>query len=220
MHSDFVLFVGTLTTLLAVINPFEAMPVFMKLTAGRDDLACRQVARRSCFYAFLMMLFFLFFGNLIMRLFDVPLSMVRIVGGIILTRIGFELFSPSGSGLISVSDDSSDNSDVAFVPLATPIMFGPGAMATVIGMTSTIKTSPKLFASLLVVTAAMVVCMLVTLFTLRASARILFRIGEKGLDATTRMVGFFVSAMGVGLVFHGIVDALHTYGFVHMVEGG
>ena len=89
------LFIGTFTTLLAVINPLEAMPVFLELLEGKDEPAHRQVALQSCLYATLLMVFFLVFGTLIMRIFGVPLSMVRIVGGIILMRLGFELFAPS-----------------------------------------------------------------------------------------------------------------------------
>ena len=99
MSQELTLFVGMFTTLLAIINPLEALPVFLKLLEGKDEAEHSRVARLSCFYALLLAFFFLFFGNLILWIFGVPLSMVRIVGGIILMRIGFELFSPSSSGL-------------------------------------------------------------------------------------------------------------------------
>ena len=84
------------------------------------------------------MFFFLIFGTLTLKIFEVPLSMVRIVGGIILMRIGFSLFLPDqGSGKSLVSGVSPDHiEDVAFVPLAMPMMFGPGVLATIIGMSS------------------------------------------------------------------------------------
>jgi hypothetical protein len=63
-------------------------------------------------------LFFLIFGTLILRLFGVPLSMVRIVGGIILMKIGFELFSPSPSGGVIPFGGAGQGGNIAFVPLA------------------------------------------------------------------------------------------------------
>jgi multiple antibiotic resistance protein len=48
---------------------------------------------------------------------------------------------------------------------------------------------------------------------LRAAKILLVRIGPQGIDAATRIVGFFVSAMGMGLMFHGVVEALQTYDF-------
>src|SRR5271154_63820 len=102
MSREFSLFIGTFTTLLAIINPLEVLPVYLKLLEGKDNEMHRQVAWKSCVYAVLLSLFFLIFGTLILRLFGVPLSMVRIAGGIILMKIGFELFSssPSGGGMI------------------------------------------------------------------------------------------------------------------------
>ncbi len=142
MSQELTLFVGMFTTLLAIINPLEALPVFLKLLEGKDEAEHNRVARLSCFYALLLAFFFLFFGHLILWIFSVPLSMVRIVGGIILMRIGFDLFSPSSSGASpgNVASGSGDKGeDVAFTPLAMPIMFGPGAIATILGMTSTVN---------------------------------------------------------------------------------
>ena len=90
MGHELSLFVGTFATLLAIINPLEVLPVYLKMLEGRDSAAHRQVAWKACLYALLLSLFFLIFGTLILRLFGVPLSMVRIVGGIILMKIGFE----------------------------------------------------------------------------------------------------------------------------------
>ena len=98
MARELSLFIGTFATLLAIINPLEVLPVYLKLLEGKDVATHRQIAWKSCVYALFLSLFFLIFGTLMMRLFGVPLAMVRIVGGIILVKIGFELFSPSPSG--------------------------------------------------------------------------------------------------------------------------
>jgi multiple antibiotic resistance protein len=94
MNSYLSLFFGMFTTLLAIINPLEAIPVFLGLLQGKDTTEQRRVARKACLYALLLMFFFLIFGNLLLRLFEVPLSMIRVVGGVILMRLGFELFAP------------------------------------------------------------------------------------------------------------------------------
>jgi multiple antibiotic resistance protein len=218
---EFTLFIGTFTTLLAIINPLEALPVFLQLLEGQDDRMHQQVARRSCFYALLLMFFFLLFGNVVMRLFGVPLSMVRIVGGIILVRIGFQLFMPSPSGGI-ISSSSGDSAhaagDIAFVPLAMPIMFGPGALATVIGMSSMVKQSVSEIASFAAICVAILAAMFSTYLALAYAKKILGRIGPKGVDAATRIVGFFVSAMGMGLVFHGVTEVLQAYGIMPTMQ--
>jgi multiple antibiotic resistance protein len=209
------LFVGTFTTLLAIINPLEALPIYLKLLEGQDRQAHRRVARQSCLYASGLLLFFLVFGNLVLRIFEVPLSMVRMVGGIVLMRIGFSLFMPSGKENLVPSHGGVDpaGGDVAFVPLAMPIMFGPGAIATVIGMSALVKQTESLLA-LVAILVAIVATMSVTYLSLAYAERILRRLGPQGIDAATRLVGFFVSAMGMGLIFHGLTDVLRGYGIV------
>ncbi|MCK9220818.1 MAG: MarC family protein [Bacteroidales bacterium] len=205
------LFVGTFTTLLAVVNPLEALPVFLSLAKNKDAKVLRKLAFRSCFYALILIISFLVFGTLILQIFGVNLAMVRIVGGIILMKIGFDLFMPSSQGgILNNSSTDGGNSDPAFVPLALPIMFGPGVLATVLGMT-TMKTAGKEILSVIVIAFAAIACMLVIFLTLAYAQKIVRRIGEKGIDATTRIVGFFVATMGMGLIFHGLVEFLQTY---------
>lgn len=213
MEEHLTLFIGTFTTLLAVINPLEALPIFLQLLHGEDEQAHREVAFRSCLYATILMFFFLIFGTLIMRLFGVPLSMVRIVGGIILMRLGFELFAPSPeSRIIPSKKGEAGREDVAFIPLAMPVMVGPGVIATILGMASLVKQTQYL--ALAVIPLAILITMLITYLSLVRARRLMRRFGQKGIDAASRIVGFFVAAMGMGLIFHGVVEALHSYGII------
>lgn len=111
------------------INPLETIPMFIDVLHGKDRAVHLNVARKSCLYATYLMFFFLVFGTLLLKVFGVSLSMIPIVGGIVLLRIGFELFAPSsGGGIIPTSGSKqADGMDVAFTPLAMPIMFCPGS---------------------------------------------------------------------------------------------
>jgi multiple antibiotic resistance protein len=209
------LFIATFSTLLAIINPLEALPVFLQLAGRDDDRQRRRIARRACLYAVALMFFFFIFGTLVLRVFGIPLSMVRIAGGIILTRLGFSLFSsqPVAPAHENATEDrSAPDDDVAFVPLAMPIMVGPGAIATILGMTSLVKNATSEIETFIEISTAIVATMVVTYGVLRAAKVVLARIGPRGVDAATRIVGFFVSAMGMGLIFHGVIEALQTYG--------
>ena len=216
MSRELSLFIGTFTTLLAIINPIEVLPVYLKLLEGKDVAAHRQVARKACVYALFLSLFFLIFGTLILRLFGIPLAMVRIVGGITLVKIGFELFSPSSSGGIVSGAAAKEDANIAFVPLAMPLMCGPGAIATILGMTSTIRQSATELASFVAVVAAIVVTMLVTYLCLIYAEKLLHKLGAMGIDAVTRIVGFFVSAIGVALIFDGVIEALESHGVTNL----
>jgi multiple antibiotic resistance protein len=91
----------------AIINPLEVSSCpstfYLQLLAGKDNATHRAVAWKACLYALLLSFFFFIFGAFILKLFGVPLAMVRIVGGIILMRIGFSLFMPQKSGDLGLS---------------------------------------------------------------------------------------------------------------------
>jgi multiple antibiotic resistance protein len=130
-------------------------------------------------------------------------------------RIGFDLFSPSSTNASIASaggGSTQEEGDVSFVPLAMPIMFGPGAIATVLGMVSLVKQSQFEIVSAIAMCVAIVATMFVTYLCLAYAKKVLSRIGPRGIDAATRIVGFFVSSMGMGLIFHGVVEAIQTYG--------
>ena len=214
MENPLTLFITTFTTMLAVINPLESLPIYLQFLAGQDEQAHRRVARLACIYATLLIFFFLVFGTVMLQIFSVPLSMIRIVGGIILMRIGFSLFLPSpADGVFQAgrSKSTGQELDIAFVPLAMPLMFGPGVLATVLGMCSLVRHPITHFTSLLAISLACLAAMCVIYLTLTYAKVLMGRIGAKGIDAATRIVGFFISAMGMGLVFHGIIEALQNY---------
>ena len=214
MENPLTLFITTFTTMLAVINPLESLPIYLQLLAGQDEQAHRRVARLACLYATLLIFFFLVFGTVMLQIFSVPLSMIRIVGGIILMRIGFSLFLPSPAGGVFQAGGSGSTGqevDIAFVPLAMPLMFGPGVLATVLGMCSLVRHPIAHFTSLLVISLACLAAMVIIYLTLTYARYLMDHLGAKGIDAATRIVGFFIAAMGMGLVFHGIIEALQNF---------
>jgi multiple antibiotic resistance protein len=219
MRPSIVNFISLYATLLAIINPLETIPVFLRLLSGKGSAVHHAVARKSCLYATYLMFFFLIFGTAMLKIFGVSLDMIRIVGGIVLTKIGFELFSPSSGGIIpSTGSKQPDGMDVAFTPLAMPIMFGPGGIATLISMAATLHVGFAFNAREIEAAAATVLAILATMITvylsLIYSRRILNKIGANGIDASTRITGFFVSAMGMGLILSGLMGFLHSSGIL------
>jgi len=79
-------------------------------------------------------------------------------------------------------------------------------------MTSTIKHSSTELASFVAIVAAILATMLVTYLCLIYAGKLSEKSGPMGIDAITRIVGFFVSAMGVALIFNGVIEALETHG--------
>ena len=211
-RTELTLFFSTFTTLLAVINPFEVLPVFLLLLRDKSNQERGRVAFMACLYALLLILFFLFFGAVILKIFGVSLSMVRIAGGIVLMKIGFELFLPSSDG-DGTPAFARSTGNIAFMPLAMPLMIGPGPIATVLGMMATVEHSSHEALAFGVILGAIFLAVGVTYACLAFATRLTTTLGPLGIDAATRIVGFFVSAMGVSLIFNGVMHALRSAGF-------
>jgi multiple antibiotic resistance protein len=111
-----------------------------------------------------------------------------------------------------IPTDAENDANISFVPLAMPLMCGPDAIATILGMTSEIKQPSTELAALAAIAAAILATILVTYLCLVYAGKLSEKLGARGIDAITRIVGFFVSAMGVGLIFDGVIEALQTYG--------
>ena len=78
-------------------------------------------------------------------------------------------------------------------------------------MTSLVRHPFTEFPSLAAIAAAILLTMITTYLILAYADRVICYIGPHGIDAVTRIVGFFVAAIGVGLIFHGVMEAIQTY---------
>ena len=91
---------------------------------------------------------------------------------------------------------------------------GPGGIATIISIAATAHQSGQILESAVASSLAIVATMATTYMALAYAPIILNKIGPKGIDAATRITGFFVSAMGMGLIFNGVVEFLQSYGIM------
>lgn len=216
MDSFFSLFLSTFTTLIAIINPLMAMPIYMQLMSGADSITKKKVAFKSALFTFLLEVFFILFGTLILKFFGVNLVMIRMVGGIVLLQLGFSMFIPSSDGMMQRFLESKKNGegDIAIIPLSMPLQIGPGVIATVISMTSGMDKNFHMVKSMLAVLLAALLTQVVVYYTFIFSSAIFKRLGSNGVDALTRIVGFFVAAMGVGFMFDSINEYLISIGMV------
>jgi multiple antibiotic resistance protein len=89
-------------------------------------------------------------------------------------------------------------------------------MATILTMTSQVKRSATEITGYVAVSAALVAAMATTFLFLAGAKRLQQRLGPRGIDAATRIVGFFVASMGIGMAFDGVIEALQTHGMTNL----
>lgn len=184
-----------------IIDPFGVLPIFLVLTRDMDLKSRMKTLRYSITFALLLLLAFALTGKAILDYLSVSIDALRIAGGLLLLLIGVSMLYEgdmprSRRKGAEEAEESKVPEDVAFVPLGTPLLAGPGAISVVIILTGTADI-PIVLASLLVV---MAIC---TLILLRAD--LVFKvIGKAGTRALTRVMGLLGSAYAVQMILDGI----------------
>ncbi len=195
----------TLSSILIIINPLGATLIYVSLTTGLDKPARDTIAKDSCRFALMILLFVAVLGAWILQLFGISLEAFRIAGGILLFGIGMEMvYARTSRTKLTATEkyESRENDDVAIMPLAIPMIAGPGAITTtIVLMNEAIVMTPFAIA---VVFAAIMVSIVITYYMMRNSEYIMKRIGQREYRAINRLMGMLLIAIAVQFVINGI----------------
>ena len=187
------------------MNPFSTAPVFVAVTRNMNSKR-RQQARLACIYAFAVLSVALLAGTLILTFFGISIHALRIAGGLIVARLGFRMLDPEPERKLDsdAEAEAMTMQDVAFTPVAMPMLSGPGSIAVTIGMATTVAHPAE--------NAAIVVGIALTAFVswlvLRSSVRVVGYLGATGVNVLTRIMGLLLVGIGIQFVFAGIMDLL------------
>ena len=185
--------------LLLIVDPLAAVPVFLALTAGDCPAERRAIARRAVFSAGLVLAAFAVAGGLVFRFFGITLGAFQIAGGLLLLRISLDMLAPRPRTLVS-AEPASPKTDVSLIPLAVPLLAGPGAITTVMVLTS--RNRGWVWA--LPVLGAIGVTMLVTWLALRGAQAIEARLSRRVLDLLGPVLGLLLSALAIEFTVAGV----------------
>ncbi len=199
---------GTFVGLLPITNPFSTTVVFLAISQRFSPERQRQQATMACIYMAAVLGVFLFSGALIMSFFGISIAAVRVAGGLIVARVGFGMLDPKPDE--RVSDESKEEalhmSDIAFTPLAMPMLSGPGSIAVTLGMAAGATTLGEYLA----IGVGILLVAGLSLVVLRSAGRVVALLGVTGLNALTRIMGFLLVCVGIQFVGIGVVEALSS----------
>lgn len=208
---------ATVGALLPIANPFSTAPVFAAITQGDDRKTRRKQARRAAIYMACILLVSLGAGALILEFFGISLPALRIAGGLIVARIGFSMLTPQPERPLPKRDEeeSADKDDIAFTPIALPLLSGPGSIAVTISM----ATSAEQYLDYIPIGIGILIVALLSWLVLRSSGSIVDAMGRTGVNALTRLMGLILVCIGVQFVATGVVELLTAAPVVEMIEG-
>ena len=195
------------TSLLAIINPLGAVPVFLAITATYTREQRRRTLVRAIVTALLVLLAFATLGTLILSFFGITTYAFKIAGGIIFFGIGWDMLQAKRSRVKTTEEEDAEGSakeDAGIIPLGLPTLAGPGAITTIVallGQADTVPQKTMVYIALLLV--------LVTSWAILAAApAVLRRAGQTGLNVMTRIMGLLVTVIGVQFVLDGLSTAV------------
>ena len=204
------LFFSVLASLFSVVNPIGAVPVFLAMTPTYTKQERAKTARSTSIYFILILVVFFLAGTLILSFFGISLSAMRIAGGIVIFLSGFSLLNgkmaESRAVDKKVQHEALEKEDISFSPMAMPLLSGPGSISLLISLYAGHEdwTERGLIIGVIFVLGGVV-------FLILRSAPYLFRImGEAGLKALSRIMGFIVMAIGIQYVIVGIYNLIST----------
>jgi multiple antibiotic resistance protein len=186
------LFVQAFVTLLVIFDPLAAIPIFLTLTRSQGPAVRHRTARVSVLVAAGIVAVFAVLGNGLLDALGISLQALQVAGGVLLALIALDLLKADGAR----NRANAENGAVAFVPLGTPLLAGPGAIAATMLYVERAATPSAVAA----VGLALVAVLFLTWLTLRFSTVIGRLLKDNGLNLVTRVMGLLAAAMAVQLV--------------------
>ncbi|MEL4308072.1 MarC family protein [Joostella sp. CR20] len=194
--------ITTILFLFAVIDPFGSVPVYLEATKSFNIAQKRKIAIRACAVAFLILLFFIVIGQLILEGMNVSLDAFQISGGVILFL--FALTMIFGEGKPTTEKESiKDYKHVTVFPIAIPSIASPGAIMAVVLMTDNhvFTIQQQIITTFLVLLVIGITCVF-----LLAANHIQKRIGEYGISVISKVMGLILAAYAVQSILVGLRD--------------
>ncbi|MCL1095989.1 MarC family NAAT transporter [Shewanella kaireitica] len=195
----------TILGLLPMMNPPAAATVLLGLSKGQNKEYIVNQAKTVSLYLFIAMCVTFFIGASVLEMFSISIPSLRLGGGIIICAIGFNMLFPKPENL----DCTAPKGSIALVPLTIPSLCGPGTMALIISLAAEIATSEQELERLSIYTGVIggfVVVSFIAGFILSMAYPLLKALGQNGIDAFTRIMGFLLICMGVQFFTIGITE--------------
>lgn len=192
-------------TLAAIVDPIAAIPVFLSATAGLDALARRRVARVAVLTVFGILAVSALMGTSVLAFFGISLPSFLIGGGILFLMLAISMLQAKESRIRHTpaeAEEAVEKEGLAVVPLAIPLLAGPGAITTMIVATN---SSPSLMYRLGLLLPAAIISV-ATWITLVRSEWLLTHLGRTGLNIITRIMGLIIAAIAIEYIYRGLTQ--------------
>lgn len=207
LSAEYTLYAKTLIGVLAIVNPLGAIPIFLSLCSDRTPLQRKQVAKNSAMAVAIILIIATWAGDGVLEFFGIGIPAFRAGGGLLILLMAISMMHAKRSHAKqtpSEADEADNKENIAVVPLAIPLMAGPGAISLVI--IDAHQTAD--WVSRLILCGGIIAVALTVWIALRLATPIGQKLGTTGLNIVTRVMGLLLAAIGIQMITSGITKLL------------
>lgn len=189
--------------ILAILNPLGALPMYLSLTQHHSEQDKKYVAMTAAKGAVIILLITLFFGELILSFFGISVNSFRVGGGILILLMAISMLHAQTSGAKNTEAERLEavkRESIAIVPLAMPMLAGPGAISSIILYGN--RASGWLH--YVIVSLEIIVVGIIIAILLRLSSKIARKLGQTGMNIITRVMGLILAAIAIEFISLGL----------------
>lgn len=192
-------------TLIAIVDPVASIPVFLSATSGLATPSRLRIARIVAMTVFGVLAVAVVAGATILNFFGISIASFMIGGGILFLMLAVSMLQAKETGIRQTPEEASEAAEregAAIVPLAIPLLAGPGAITTLI---IAAHESPDLVHNLLLLIPAAVIAVVVWLALVGAEP-LAQRLGRTGMNVITRVMGLIIAAIAIEYIYRGLIQ--------------
>jgi multiple antibiotic resistance protein len=195
-----------LVTVLAILDPFGALAMFLALLGDATHEQRRRAARLTALTVLSTLTLAMLFGRPLLTVFGISMGAFRVAGGLIILHTGLKMLGgqlgPERRASEALAKVSPQPELQAIVPLGTPLIAGAGSISTVILFEHTAPDAVHVGA----VAATVALCSALLFAVLWSADRVAGALGEVGMGIAVRLMGLILVAMGVQFMANGLLD--------------
>ncbi|WP_421078497.1 NAAT family transporter [Methanothermococcus sp. Ax23] len=213
MEFNISFFIYAFTSLFIIMNPIGLVPLFYIWTSNNTEKEKITLLKKSAVVVILTLVTFGFFGKWIFEFFGITIDSFKVAGGLLILKISWDMLHAQISKTRQTPKEKEEMvqlDDIAVVPLAIPLLAGPGTITTsIILMEHSTTIYDKLAILLSILLAALLSAVILYL-----SDNIATILKTSGIKAIVRLMGLILSAISIEIISSGIFGLIHTSGLL------
>jgi multiple antibiotic resistance protein len=203
----FAFFIVCFSSLFTIINPFSTVPIFLAITKSNTHEQKKKMIKKAVLTAGIVLIVFVFMGKYILSFFSISIEAFKIAGGILITKIGLGMINLTHhKNTPEEEEEATIKQDVSIVPLAIPMLSGPGSMTTSL----VLMTKAEGFLQILMIVLAIIIVLIFAYIILSKAPKIESFLGVSGKNIADKIMGLIVLIVGIQFIINGVMDLLNS----------